>query len=476
MKTDLDLSPEQRSELLTYLIAELEEYYSQTDKLRVTPTLDLEKIKQSVRSFDLKTPVNEYIALEAVLVGMKEHGVHTPHPMYYGLYNPRPNMAGIMADLITAVVNPQLAAWSHSPYASEVERYLVETFGVLFGYEAETLDGAFASGGAEANFTAILCALNHRFPELGEKGLQHISKLPRIYCSAETHHSIQKGARMAGLGTVSVRTIEVDEHLRMRPDQLRKAILEDKNAAYEPVMVVATAGTTGTGSIDDLEEIGRVCATHGIWYHVDAAYGGAVAVHPELKSWIKGIEFSNSLIVDLHKWFSVPMAASLFITADPEIMHRTFGITTGYMPGDARDLAITDPFTHSFQWSRRFVGLKIYLSLLMYGNDGYAEVIGNQVAIGDSLRELLKKEGWSIKNESPLPVICFTDDSLSENPGFARAICDHLVSSGKAWVSVYPIRQEETLRACITNYNTGEEHIRKLVELLGRARENYRSG
>lgn len=475
MITDFDLTPERRSELLHYLIRELEEYYSNTEKLRVSPGLDLEKIRNRVRSFDLRKTVDGKQALEAVLEGMIEYEVHTPHPMYYGLFNPRPTMAGIMADLITAVLNPQLAAWSHSPYASEVERYLVESFGKLFGYSADHLDGVFASGGAEANFTAILCALNHAFPDIGDSGLQGLSKLPVIYCSEQTHHSIQKGARMAGLGADSVRSIQVNPQLKMKADQLRAAILKDKKAGREPVMVVATAGTTGTGSIDDLEQIGQVCADHNIWYHVDAAYGGAVVVDPELKAWIRGIELSNSLIVDLHKWFSVPMAASLFLTNNPEIMHRTFEIRTGYMPGDARDLDITDPFAHSFQWSRRFAGLKIYLSLLMHGTEGYAQVIRKQVEAGNLLRKLLKKEGWIVKNESPLPVVCFSDEKEGKDPGFARALCDRVVRSGKAWISVYPIGQEETLRACITNYSTGEEHLIKLVELLGKAREKYKA-
>ena len=113
MNTNLDLAPEQRSELLLYLWDELEEYYSQTEKLRVAPDLDLEKIIDGVRAFDLSAPIEGKKALEAVLQGMTEHAVHTPHPMYYGLYNPRANFAGILADMITAVLNPQLAAWSH---------------------------------------------------------------------------------------------------------------------------------------------------------------------------------------------------------------------------------------------------------------------------------------------------------------------------------------------------------------------------
>jgi len=474
MTTNLDLTPELRTKLLDHLLEELETYYEKTEELRVTPNLDLEKIIGAVRSFDLRKPVKGEIALDAVLNGLIEHTVHTPHPMYYGLYNPRANFAGILADLITAVLNPQLAAWSHSPYANEVERYLVETFGLLFGYPSPSIDGVFASGGAEANFTAILCALNHAFPEVGEKGIQGISKKPLIYCSEQTHHSIQKGARMAGLGSASIRTIEVDKNLKMSVDKLTSCILEDKKKGFAPIMVVATAGTTGTGTIDHLEEIGKLCEAHQIWYHVDAAYGGATVVNPELKQWIKGIETSHSLIVDLHKWFSVPMATSLFITQDSQILHRTFRIQTGYMPKDAVNLEITDPVTHSFQWSRRFSGLKIYLSLLLYGMEGYADVIGNQVEMGGKLRTLLNRDGWTLKNHTPLPVLCFTDTTLNVDPGFTKHICDTLVKSGEAWISIYPIGQEEVLRACITNYHTDVSHLTRLVKLLGNAREAYK--
>lgn len=310
---------------------------------------------------------------------------------------------------------------------------------------------------------------------MGEKGVFGIPKQPKIYCSEQTHHSIQKGARMAGLGSASIRTIEVDPNLRMKVDKLNSGILQDKKEGHAPFMVVATAGTTGTGTIEHLEEVGRICKKHQLWYHVDAAYGGAVVVHPKFREWIKGIGESDSLIVDLHKWFSLPMSASMFLTRHPQILSRTFRIETGYMPRDAAGLEITDPFAHSFQWSRRFSGLKLYLSLLMFGLEGYAEVIENQVVLGDKLRSLLKEEGWSIKNTTPLPVLCFTDDRLSQNSGFARFICDRVVSSGEAWISVYPIRQDEVLRACITNYNTNVSHLKKLVKILGDARKAYRS-
>lgn len=454
-------------------MAELELYFAGTESLKVTPVLDPGKVNEAVRSYDLEKPAEGLEVIRSVLAGMAGHTVHTPHPMYYGLFNPRANYAGIMADFITAVYNPQLAAWSHSPYASEVESYLVEAFGSRFGYGKDEVDGVFASGGAEANFTAIQCAMNHTFPESGSGGIRELDKKPLLYCSAETHHSVLKSARMAGLGTSAVRLVPVDKQLRISTTHLEKMILEDRVSGHKPFMAVATAGTTGTGAIDPIRDMGEICRKYNLWYHVDAAYGGAAVLDSDLRQWLQGIENSDSLVVDLHKWFSVPMAASLFLTRDRHILKQSFNIQTEYMPGDARDLQITDPYTHSFQWSRRFIGLKIYLSLLMFGMEGYSRVIRDQVETGNYLRKILRQNQWEIMNETPLPVVCFTDMSRAGDDQFARAICDSALRSGKTWISVYPVHQFQTLRACITNYNTEKKHVRELVTLLGKFREQY---
>jgi glutamate/tyrosine decarboxylase-like PLP-dependent enzyme len=164
------------------------------------------------------------------------------------------------------------------------------------------------------------------------------------------------------------------------------------------------------------------------------------------------------------------MAASLFLTREQGLMKQAFGIQTGYMPGDARDLEITDPFSHTFQWSRRFTGLKVYLALMMYGTSGYAEVIRHQVAMGLLLRRKLERDGWAIRNESPFPVVCFTDPTRANDPLFIRRICDQVVRSGNAWISVYPLKGVQVLRACITNYATSEQDIQNLVDLIGKFR------
>ena len=198
---------------------------------------------------------------------------------------------------------------------------------------------------------------------------------------------------------------------------------------------------------------------------MDAAWGGGAAFVPELAGLLQGIERAHSITFDAHKWLSVPMGAGLFLTRDKEILDKTFRVSTAYMPRDAAGLDIVDPHLHSMQWSRRFIGLKVFLSLLVAGWDGYAEAIRHQTRMGALLREGLAAEGWEIVNDTPLPVVCFA------KPGATAAVHHDIVAgvvrSGKAWISTTVVADNRTvLRACITNYRTQESDIRVLVTLM----------
>lgn len=462
----LDLSGEERKDLMDTLTARMESYYSYTKSLHVAPPLDPETIIREVRRFDFSQPGDHKQSLLSIVDLLEKYTVHTSHPSYFGLFNPRSNFAGIMADLISAVYNVQLAAWSHAPFAAEAENYLIQVFGEKFGYAPDAIDGVFATGGAEANQTAVLCALHHRFPSFAADGLIGMSQQPTIYCSAEAHHSIIKAARTAGLGFHAVRTIPVGKDLRINTTVLEETIVTDIQNGKIPFLVVATAGTTGPGAIDDLPQIAAICRKYNSWFHVDAAYGGAVVVHPAFRKWIQGIEESQSITFDIHKWLSVPMACSMFLTSHKDILHKTFSITTGYMPRDAKTLPVTDPFTHSIQWSRRFIGFKLFLSMVMFGWEGYAQTIEYQIKMGNLLKQSLLQSGWEIKNDSLLPIVCFTDPDHSNDDHFIAQICEFVVKSGRAWISVFPVNGRSTLRACITNYATTETEIRELVQLL----------
>lgn len=465
-----------RNELWKQLQNALETYYADTASLNVAPPLDQQAISAYVEQQQHERPAGSLAdALTHVLHGMTTYTVHTPHPRYFGLFNPRAAFPGILADTITATFNPQLAAWSHAPFAVEVESYLVREIGHRFGYLREQVDGVFTTGGAEANLTAVLIALTQRFSDYADEGLLGIAGRPMIYASSESHHSVVKAARAAGLGSTSVRIIPVDPAFQMIPSLLEAQIAQDTADQAVPFLVVATGGTTAAGAIDPLQEIAAVCQQHGLWLHLDAAYGGAVVLEETTRHLLAGAAQADSITFDAHKWLSMPMSTSLLLTRHPELLNRTFGVTTDYMPKEAGRMPVTDPFTHSIQWSRRFSGLKLYLSLLMMGWEGFAQMIRQQVHLGHLLRDLLAENHWVVKNDTELPIICFTDPVVAEDTDFATFVGDTVVASGQAWLSTYQLGDTRTLRVCITNYATQEDDLRTLIDLLNAARTTYKS-
>jgi glutamate/tyrosine decarboxylase-like PLP-dependent enzyme len=465
------LGDEDRAGLWRRLIQIIEDYGRNVEGRRVTPELAPHKIRTLLEACDFADPMDPITALEFAAKALAEFQTHTPHPRYYGLFNPAPTSMGIAADALVAAFNPQMAAWSHSPFAVETEQHLIRKFGERFGYNTHETDGTFASGGAEANHTALLTALVDAFPDFTAKGARALPGQPVFYASAESHHSFVKAARLTGIGLEALRLIEVDACLRMRPDALSAAIARDREAGHFPFLIIGTAGTTNAGVIDPLPELAVIARRERLWYHADAAWGGAAALVPELCPLLDGIEASDSITFDAHKWLSVPMGAGLYITRHPGILHRTFRTPTAYMPREAQGLDVIDPHLHSMQWSRRFTGLKVFLSLLVAGWDGYAAAIRHQTAMGDLLREGLHAAAWSIENDTPLPVICFSDPAGAD----PHAVVMDIVSSGEAWISTTAIAGKTVLRACITNYRTRPGDIRALLAALEAARTRHLS-
>ncbi|MEO8503045.1 MAG: aminotransferase class V-fold PLP-dependent enzyme [Acidobacteriota bacterium] len=465
----LRLPPDQRADLWRQVVAALEQYETSVDHWRVSPKLDPEALRSLLASCTFEMPMRPSDALSFAINGLTRHQVHTPHPRYFGLFNPAPTTMGIAADALVAAFNPQLAAWSHSPLAAEIERHLVLAFGARFGWDVASVEGTFTSGGAEANHTGLLTALHQRFPEFAESGVRALAGQPVLYGSAEGHHSVRKAARLAGLGMSALREIPVDEHLKMNCAELERRIVEDLAAGFIPFAIVATAGTTNAGVVDPLADIAAVAERYGLWFHVDAAWGGAAALVPELRPVLAGIERADSITFDAHKWLSVPMGAGIFLTRHRGALDRTFRVANAYMPREAEGLDIADPYASSMQWSRRFIGLKVFLSLMVAGWGGYAAAIRHQTAMGDLLRQRLRERGWRVVNETPLPTVCF--DAPELQPGALREIATSVVESGEAWISTTQVGAGRTvLRACITNHRTQPADVEALVVSLDRAR------
>jgi glutamate/tyrosine decarboxylase-like PLP-dependent enzyme len=226
-------------------------------------------------------------------------------------------------------------------------------------------------------------------------------------------------------------------------------------------MVVGTAGTTAAGAIDPLPDLAQFCRSEKLWLHVDAAWGGAAILSPRLRGHLVGIEAADSVTCDAHKWFSVPMGAGMFFCRHPDAVGEAFRAQTSYMPG--RTDAVADPYTSSVQWSRRFIGLKLFFALAQQGESGYVEMIEHQARMGDVLRDSLERAGWLIVNNTPLPLVCFTRDGLVAGKFLAE-----LYRRQIAWMSEVRLGEgAPVVRACVTSFRTTEADIDWVVREMG---------
>lgn len=429
----------------------------------IVPHVKVEEIRTHLSarySFQNPLPLDEVVAdVEQMLQSWQ---VQVTHPHYFGLFNPSVSTPSIIADTLVAMYNPQLAAWRTSPGPNEIERHTLGWLASKFGFPANTAT-TFTTGGAEANLSAVIAALTRAFPQYGEQGLRSVSAQPTIYLTSESHHSFNKIAHITGLGRDALRLVATDRALRMDVDHLAKHLTEDRQNGFAPVMVIGTAGTTAAGAIDLLPDIAEICRREDLWFHVDAAWGGAAIISPKLKSHLAGINLADSITCDAHKWFSVPMGAGMFFCRHPEVTTEAFRAETVYMPPKTAG-PVSDPYTSSVQWSRRFIGLKLFLALAHYGESGYIEMIEHQARMGDVLRDSLQLAGWQIVNSTPLPLVCFTRDGL-DTVRFLAALYERQI----AWMSEVRLAGgTPVLRACITSFRTTESDIQQVVREMGR--------
>ncbi|GHO72146.1 hypothetical protein KSC_110380 [Ktedonobacter sp. SOSP1-52] len=276
---------------------------------------------------------------------------------------------------------------------------------------------------------------------------------------------------MTGLGTDALREIPTDSRLMMDIDALQSRIDADRVSGWHPLMIVGTAGTTSAGIVDPLEKLAEVATEHGIWFHVDAAWGGSAVLSPRLKGGVAGIERADSITWDAHKWLSVPMGAGMFFCRHPEAIKRAFAITASYMPNAIADDTV-DPYATIAQWSRRAIGFKVFMALAELGTSGYGELIEYQAQMGDYLRERLHQLGWEVVNETTLPVICFTHPDIQQGLLSTSEILQTMYERGHVWISDVVLgKQERVLRVCITSFHTNESDIECLLEEIEYARQ-----
>ena len=382
----LMLDDKTRGELWQRLVEAIESYLNGVGEARVAPALDFDAIRGALARFDFERPVAPLEALDFAVESLWRWQVHTPHPRYFGLFNPAPATMGIAGDALVAAFNPQLAAWSHSPMAAEIEQHLIRALGERFGFDPARMEGTFTSGGAEANHTALLTALTRAFPEIGRRGLLALRSQPVLYVSPEAHHSFLKAARLSGLGTEAVREVRVDSALRMSPERPRRpASRRTAPRGCSPV--------PGGRHRRARPARARSIRSHEIAQVADDAGGsGSTSTRPGAgrRRWCRSCGRCSPASRAPTRSPSTPTSGSRCRWArgcTSPATRASSSAPSGWRPATCRAtgsvLPVADPYAHSMQWSRRFIGLKLFLSLAVAGWEGYEEAIRRQTAMGE---------------------------------------------------------------------------------------------
>lgn len=414
------------------------------------------------------------------------HLVHWGHPAFLGYFGSTTTGPGILAEMLAAALNVSAMTWRVSPAATELEGVVVdwlrEMLGVPPGFEGVVYDTA-----SVATLHALAAARECAAGAVRRKGLAAGPALA-IYVSEEGHSSVEKAAIVLGLGERAVRRIPIDQAQRMRPGALRDALRADQAAGVRPCAVVATVGTTSTAAVDPLLAIADVCRSLDVWLHVDAAYGGALAVLPEGRWVLDGVEMADSLVVNPHKWLFVPLDFSVLYTRRPGVLRNVFALGAPYLRGDAGAPGMPDAMDYSLQLGRRFRALKAWMVWQAFGRDGLEARIREHVRLARLFAAWVDADAhFVIAAPVTMGVVCLR--VLMH--GSARAIDrlnDDVVREvnrgGAAYLTGTTVDHRRVVRVGLGNVLTTEAHLRTAwrairqarAELVGRANRAARGG
>jgi glutamate/tyrosine decarboxylase-like PLP-dependent enzyme len=409
------------------------------------------------------------------------HSLFNAHPRFFGYITAPPAPIGILGEFLAAAVNPNVGAWTLSPAATEIESQTVRWIASLIGYPVDC-GGLLVSGGNMAN---LVCFLAARAAKAGwdvrEQGTSaDPGRKLRVYGSVETHTWIQKAADLAGLGTSSIRWIATDARLRMDVAALRRQIEADTAAGDVPCLVVGTAGSVSTGAVDPLPEIAALSREHGVWFHVDGAYGGFAAAVPQAPDDLRGLSQADSVAVDPHKWLYAPLEAGCALARDSDSLRAAFAYHPPYYHFNERAINYVD---YGPQNSRGFRALKVWLALRHVGASGYRKMIADDIRLSQAMATAISRhvELELMTQDLSIATFRYVPRDLRANLPQAdveqylnalnREVLDRLQRGGETFVSNAVIGGRYLLRACIVNFHTAQvdaEAVPNIVARIGR--------
>ena len=397
---------------------------------------------------------------------------HWNHPGFFAYFANSASVPGILGEMLTSALNVNAMLWKTSPAATELEQVVTDWLRQVIGLGPGWF-GMITDTASVSTFLALAAAREARPGlQIRERGMAGRADLPvlRVYTSAQSHSSVDKGAIALGIGQQNVVHVPVDDDFRMRPDALEQLVATDQAQGMLPMAVVATVGTTSTASLDPVSEIAEISRAAGAWLHVDAAYGGAVAAVPELQGILDGVELADSLVVNPHKGLFTPMDCSVLWVRDAAVLRRAFALVPEYLVTREQD-EVVNYMDYGVQLGRRFRALKLWMVLRAFGAKGLAARVRHQVALAQAFAQWVRAEpGWLVDAPVHFTLVCFRCQPGGMSDGQADVLNERIMTAvnaaGEAYLSHTRLRGRYVLRLAIGNIRTDERHLRRAWELV----------
>jgi len=419
------------------------------NKIKEYPPSDSEPFEELLKDFN-----------EIIMPGI----THWQNPNFFAYFPANTSPPSILAEMLIATLGSQCMIWETSPAAAELEEKMMNWLRDLIGLPSD-FEGVIQDSASTATLGAILTAREKITDfSINDIGSEHSGTL-RVYCSEQTHSSVEKAVKISGIGRKNLVKIPVRHDFSMDAEKLREAINHDKMKGYKPCCVVATIGTTGTTSVDPIRAIGEICRENGIWMHVDAAMAGTALILPEFQWMLDGREYIDSFVFNPHKWMFTNFDCTAYFIRDAGALIKTFEILPEYLKTRTRG-KVNDYRDWGVPLGRRFRALKLWCVIRSYGIEGLREKVREHIDIAARLSEMITKEGdFEILAPAVICVVCFryvpsgyTEDQIN---ALNEKLNHELNDSGKLYLSHTVLNGKYTLRMVTAQTNVTIQHVVK---------------
>ncbi len=397
-------------------------------------------------------------------------------PRYFGYITGGGNQAAVLAEMIKASLNQNNLKWHSSPVSTEMERLVMQWVAEFIGYSTESA-GVLLSGGSVANFNAMAVARKIKSPvDVAEDGM-YGSPPQTVYVSAEGHSSFDKAVDMLGIGKKYLRKIPVGDDLKIDLNALEEQIKSDKANGCHPICAIGIAGTTNTGTVDNLNGVADICEAHDLWYHVDAAYGGPAARVQEKAHLFDGMQRAHSVVVNPHKWLYVPFEAGGLLVKNPGHLRETFSTIPDYLKSDQAGDGRTDLMEYNLPLTKEFKALKVWMTLKTYGARKLTATIQRDIEKAQYLvNEIEKADHLEMMAPAPLSIVCFRYNFGQVSPKKLTQLNDEIINrveqDGRIFLTGTKINGQTALRVCFINHRTSNRDVEAIIKVVTEIGQN----